>query len=223
MATVELIIGPMFSGKTTELLRRARALSAIGARVLFIAHSNDAQRYVQQPDLATAIDAAVRTHANDAQRGPNVHYATRLSEIDGLVSECDVVAVDEVQFFGDLIDFVRRHESRAGLTLLLSGLDGDADRRPFGQTLSVIPLCDEVVKLRAFDTVLRDGSRASFSLRLPDRGARGSDVVVEVGGSELYAAVSRKTYLQYTNDAMIDKTHASAIASESASELDARA
>jgi len=191
-ACVELIIGPMFAGKTTELLRRARALAAIGQRVVFVAHASDALRY-QSPELSSAIDAAVRTHARDEQRGANVHYASRLADVDHLVAHADVVAVDEVQFFSDLESFVLRHESRRGLTILLSGLDGDAERRAFGQTLSIIPLCDDVVKLRAFDSVKRDGSRASFSMRLTEHAGASC---VRVGGSDLYAAVGRDTYLR---------------------------
>ena len=191
MAHIELIIGPMFAGKTTELLRRARSLSVIGRRVLFVAHALDATRYAAG-DVWTSIEAAVRTHDRDEQRGSNVVYASRLTALDDLVASANVVAVDEVQFFPDLLEFVTRHEGRDDLTILLSGLDSDASRRPFGDTLAVIPLCDDVVKLRAFDTVARDGSRASFSLRLNS----GDTSVVSVGGSDQYAAVSRSTYLR---------------------------
>jgi len=188
-ARVELVIGPMFSGKTTELLRRARSLSVIGKRVLFVAHSNDAQRY-NDSDVSSAIQAAVRTHAHDQQTGSNVIFAGSLMDLSDRLAEVDVVAVDEVQFFPDLVEFVLRHESRAGFTMLFAGLDGDSQRRPFGQTLNVIPLCDDVIRLHAYDTVKCDGSTAHFSLRLDP-----CDDVVQVGGSESYAAVARDTYL----------------------------
>jgi len=203
MATVELIIGPMFSGKTTELLRRARARAIIGARVLYVVHVNDAQRTQDMQQ------ACFRTHAHDMQTGPNVMCASSLTDLDDAVRAADVVAVDEVQFFPDLEAFVLRHEHRADLTVLLAGLDADAERRAFGQTLTVIPLCDKVTKLRAYDTVTQDGRRASFSLHMSHT-RRAS--CIEVGGSERYAAVSRETYLRLYNQQTVTESDAAPVA-----------
>ena len=51
-------------------------------------------------------------------------------------------------------------------TVIISGLDGDSDRKPFGQILQCIPLCDSVVKLKSYDMINKDGTSAIFTKRL---------------------------------------------------------
>ena len=76
-----------------------------------------------------------------------------------------------------------------GKTIIISGLDGDSDRKPFGQILQCIPLCDEVVKLTAMDMVDKDGTPAIFTKRIVKKEGQ-----VLVGATESYMAVSRKNY-----------------------------
>ena len=76
--------------------------------------------------------------------------------------------------------------------VIIAGLDGDSNRKPFGQILQCIPLCDEVVKLTAMDMVKKDGSAAIFTKRVnQDR------QTVLVGAEESYQAVSRDSFLTF--------------------------
>jgi len=106
--------------------------------------------------------------------------------------EARVIAIDEAQFFMDLLDFVmvceRRHKH-----VIIAGLDGDYRRKPFGQVLLCVPLCDTVDKLTALE-LLADGTirPAIFTYRRDDS----NESVIDVGGENKYIAVSRESYLK---------------------------
>ena len=177
---IEIILGCMYSGKSTELLRRTNRYQAIGKNILLINHTND----IRTGD-------SVKTHRNETE---NALKITNLMDIfitpnqKTAVFKADVIGIDEAQFFGDLHEFVLAME-QYGKTIIISGLDGDSDRRPFGLILQCIPLCDEVVKLTAMDMVDKDGTPAIFTKRIVKK-----DGHVLVGATESYMAVSRKNY-----------------------------
>ena len=177
---VEIILGCMYSGKSTELLRRTKRYLAIGKNVLLINHTND-----------TRTGNSVKTHRDETE---NALKITNLMDIfitpdqKLAIFKADVIGIDEAQFFGDLHEFVLAME-KYGKTIIISGLDGDSDRKPFGQILQCIPLCDEVVKLTAMDMVDKDGTPAIFTKRIVKKEGQ-----VLVGATESYIAVSRKNY-----------------------------
>jgi thymidine kinase len=174
---VEIILGCMFSGKSTELIRRTSRLEAIGKNIIYINHVYD-----------TRTDDYIQTHSNTKK------LATKLSNLFDLADEelqkADVVAIDEAQFFNDLYDFVLYCEQN-GKHVIIAGLDGDYNRKPFGQILQCIPLCDSVVKLTAMDMVDKDATEAIFSKRISN-----SKNTVDIGATDKYIAVSRKNYLR---------------------------
>ena len=77
---------------------------------------------------------------------------------------CDIIGIDEAQFFNDLKEFVLYSERNK--SVIISGLDGDSNREPFGQILDCIPLCDSVEKLTAMDMTSKDGTPAIFTKRI---------------------------------------------------------
>lgn len=177
MSSIEIIIGCMFSGKSTELNRRASRYKAIGKRVL-------------------VINSLLDTRGDGIKLHSNVDVAATKTEClmsmcaDMRFAEADVIAVDESQFFEDLHAFCLECE-KAGKILIIAGLDGDSNRMPFGEIMRCIPLCDSVVKLTALDMISRDGTVAIFSKRID-----AEDDVISVGGSDKYVAVSRENYLK---------------------------
>uniref|UniRef100_A0A6C0KCL7 thymidine kinase n=1 Tax=viral metagenome TaxID=1070528 RepID=A0A6C0KCL7_9ZZZZ len=175
MARLEIILGCMFSGKSSELIRRVSRYEAIGHKCCVINSALDSRT------------DGVATHSGKSREALKVHELGAATS-SHVFLDAQVVAVDEAQFFGDLVDFCLLCEV-LGKTLIVAGLDGDADRKPFGHILQCIPLCDEVVKLTAMDMVSKDGTPAIFSKRLSSGAA-----VVDVGGTDKYAAVSRKNY-----------------------------
>ena len=111
-----------------------------------------------------------------------------LGEMDKEVGRYDVVAIDEGQFYPDLVHYVERWVNQ-GLIVIVAALDGTFQRKPFGAVLDLVPLADHVVKLTAICAhCQRD---APFSKRI------GTETEVEVlGGTEKYVAVCHACYFR---------------------------
>jgi len=176
---IEIIIGPMFSGKSTELLRRTSRYEAIGKKILLINHSNDSR-----------TTDFIQTHSKQTRKAIKVSSLMPLLENDDYL-QADVIGIDESQFFTDLQDFISIAEYNNKI-FIIAGLDGDYKRRPIGQILSLIPLCDTVDKLTSLDMMDKDGSPGLFTKRLGD-----SDELVVIGAENEYISVNRKNYLYY--------------------------
>jgi len=178
---VEIILGCMFSGKSTELLRRCNRYRAIGKNIILINHVVD-----------TRTDSSIKTHdgtKNEAIKLTNLMSLIEDKQYRNILYESSVIGIDEAQFFDDLVEFVLAIE-RLNKIVIIAGLDGDSNRQPFGQILQCIPLCDTVVKLTAMDMVKKDGSAAIFTKRVNQ-----DKQTVLVGAEESYQSVSRESFL----------------------------
>jgi len=172
--SIRVIFGPMFSGKTTELLRRVRRFSVAQKLCILVKHAADT-RYsgVSTHDAADIV-------SRDWVR---VVRASALADVEAEVAKADVIGIDEGQFFPDIVSFSERM-ANSGKIVIVAALDGTFQRKPFGDVLNLVPLAESVVKLNAVCvTCLRD---AAFSARLSTE-----EEVVVVGGAEKYAAVCR--------------------------------
>jgi len=173
---IEIILGCMFSGKSTELLRRCNRYSAIDKNVLLINSSKD-----------TRTDDSIKTHQNIKQKAIKTNNLLSIIDTEEFNNSL-VIGIDEAQFFDDLYDFVINAEKHNKI-IIIAGLDGDYNRKKFGQILDCIPLCDTVEKLTAMDMVDKDGTPGIFTKRIVN-----DDGQVLVGSSDYYVAVSRKNY-----------------------------
>ncbi len=182
MGHLTLIMGCMFAQKTTEILRRIRRYQSIGYRVLVINYRGDT-RYgsdcIASHDKDTFAAISLEHLDQLGQEYPNISLA-----------DYDVVVIDEGQFFRDLLGFVSKWVDTLPLHVVVSGLDGDAARRPFGQLLELIPHAEEVVRLSAYCASCKDGTVAHFSKRIV-----ASAEQVLIGGADSYIPVCRKHYL----------------------------
>ncbi len=169
--SLHIVMGNMFSGKTTEMIRRLKRYNVIGKRVVVI----NSQKDTRSPE------EVLRTHDNVTFRCIKTNDLTIVN-----TDECDVVALDEAQFFTGLKTFVEK-ELGAGKTILLAGLDGDYRQRTFGELLDCIPLANEVTKLAAMCMDCHDGTRGPFTKRIVD-----SNQLELVGGDDMYKAVCRR-------------------------------
>ena len=177
MARVEIIVGPMFSGKSTELIRRCSRYESIGLRALVVNHVVDSRCDTNE----------IKTHSNTR------HHAVKVSSLSDfdLSTIPDVIAVDEAQFFEHLTQFVLRcNEECPRAIVVIAGLDGDYLRRPFGEILQCIPLADEVTKLNAMCNVCKNGIPAIFTKKLD---ISNTDLVT-VGGKDKFISVCRSHY-----------------------------
>jgi thymidine kinase len=170
----------MFSGKSSELVRRTKRLDMIN------------QSY-------TIYNSTVDTRYG--HMGIYTHNKTRLPcyMVDTLLEQVDTepfktsstLFIDEAQFFHDIVEFVKVAVEEHQKHVVVIGLDGDSDRHNFGEIHKLIPLCDNIVKLKALCSVCKDGTAGIFSKKTSN-----SSQVVDVGSADKYMAVCRTCYLK---------------------------
>lgn len=186
-ATLKIYLGPMFSGKTTRLIKNLTKLADTGLRVLFIGNAKDTR--IEGDDV-------VSTHNSGyIQLSPKIKGRITVNKLEGVdVNNFDAIGIDEGQFVPDLVPMVILWLSQ-GKSIRCAALDGDYLKRPFGDTLKLIPHCDKVVKLSAKCHLCLEETnngvvkriKAPFTLRL-----KGGDAQTVVGGRDKYMAVCRK-------------------------------
>lgn len=171
-----MICGCMFSGKTEELIRRVnRALIAKQKVELF------------KPMIDKRYHAAdVVSHDERKVRSTPVNFA---NDIILLAGNCEVVGIDEAQFFDDEIVSVCNQLANDGKRVIVAGLDMDFEGRPFGPMPNLLAVAEFVTKLHAI--CARSGELASFSYRLSS-----DDEKVKIGEKELYEARSRGAFME---------------------------
>jgi thymidine kinase len=177
MGQLTLIIGCMFAQKTTELLRQVRRYESIGYKVKVVNYKEDT-RYGENCISSHDIDQYPAT------------CVEKLADLEGQLGGMDVLVIDEGQFFGDLHECVTRWVDTLPLHVIVCGLDGDAERRPFGDILRLVPHAENVMRLSAYCAVCRDGTHAHFTRRTV-----ASEAQKAVGGADMYTPVCRRHYL----------------------------
>jgi thymidine kinase len=171
---LEVIAGPMFAGKSSELLKRLLFIEHGGHKVLVLKPIVD-DRYHNKDEIVT----------HNKLRHPAVSVIDLELVKDNYTIRpynFHTVFVDEVQFFdtNETIWFVEEG-LRAGVNFVVAGLDQDSRGVPFETTSRMLALADEVVKIKAFCTVC--GTDAGKTQRL--RGTKNSERV-KIGGAETY-------------------------------------
>ena len=178
--SIKIIIGSMFSGKSTEMIRIVNRFGFLNIPVLAISHSLD-NRY----DTGKIV-----THNQQKYDCHSTNTLMPFIETD-IFKNCQVVAIEEAQFFPDLFEFVTKCADEFGKKVIVAGLDGNFKREPFGDILKLIPYSESVTKLHALCTKCGDGTKASFTKRIIE-----SDKEVLIGSGEHYIPVCRKHYLE---------------------------
>ena len=171
---LKVIIGPMFSGKTTELMRIYNKYNSCDIKCCVINHISD-DRYDKEK---------MCNHNGIAL--PSFNYKI-LSESLHLVSNYDIFLINEGQFFDDLYDIVNILVNMHKKRVYVCGLDGDYKRRKFGSILDIVPLCDEVTKLKAICKRCKKNP-AIFTHRLSNEQEQ------TVIGSDNYVSLCRNCY-----------------------------
>lgn len=196
--TLIVYMGPMYSGKTTRLNYELTRFADKGLSTLKIIHSDDVR-----DDVASA-DASGSTHNSSYRTLSDKITCIRASALSGIdVSRFHAIGIDESQFYPDLYKMVEQWVEVDGKHVRVSGLDGDAFKRKFGQTLDLIPMCDRVKKLNASCVIClaelekRDFHGNIFSISAPFTKRLGTSTEQkEVGGSSRYIPVCRYHHVQ---------------------------
>lgn len=181
---IEVICGPMFAGKTEELIRRVKRMEYAKKKYLVFKPNID-NRY---STCEVVSHNKKRTNAiNIDINNPNMVSKYITEDISALV-------FDEVQFFNEsLLNIVKDYASR-GLRIICAGLDKDFLGNPFGIMPNLLALADEVTKLTAICMVC--GEEATETQRIIDgHPAYDDDDVVLIGATESYEARCRKCHI----------------------------
>ncbi|AST09285.1 thymidine kinase [Murmansk poxvirus] len=170
---IQLILGPMFSGKSTDLIRRVKRYQIAKYDCIIIKHSNDTRYGIGN----------VFTHDNNSYSAVQTN---KLFDLMDMVEKFSVIGIDEGQFFQDIVEFCETMANK-GKIVIVAALDGTFQRKPFGHILDLIPLSEMVTKLTA--VCMKCFKEAPFSRRI------GSETEIEIiGGKDKYLSVCRKCY-----------------------------
>ncbi len=171
---IEVICGSMFSGKTEELIRRLRRAQFAKQKV-----------EIFKPIVDTRYDQdMVVSHDENEIRSTPVPAA---ANIRILADDCEVVGIDEAQFFDDEIVTVCNDLANKGVRVVVAGLDMDFKGNPFGPMPALMATAEYVTKVHAICT--RTGNLANYSFRKSD-----NDKLVLLGETEDYEPLSRAAY-----------------------------
>lgn len=179
MGWIEVICGPMFAGKTEELIRRIRRLEIANKKVLVFKPLIDT-RYSQ---------SEIVSHNFSKSKAIPIAKASEI--FDYLVDGVDCIVIDEAQFFDneivDIVDYLADQEIR----IIIAGLDRDFRGKPFGPMPYLLAIAEEVTKLTAICMV--SGDVATRTQRIINgKEAKESDPIIIIGANEKYEPRSRK-------------------------------
>jgi len=171
---IEVICGSMFSGKTEELIRRLKRAQIARQRV-----------EIFKPAIDTRYDdELVTSHDQNQIRSTPVPAA---ANIPLLVNDCEVVGIDEAQFFDEEIVQVCNDLANRGVRVIVAGLDMDFKGNPFGPMPALMATAEYVTKVHAVCT--HTGNLAQFSHRTSS-----DDGIVVLGEKETYEPLSRAAF-----------------------------
>jgi len=175
---IEVICGSMFSGKTEELIRRLKRAEFAKQKV-----------EIFKPMIDTRYDEEnVVSHNKNSITSTPVPAA---ANIRILADTCDVVGIDEAQFFDDEIVSVCNDLANKGIRVIVAGLDMDFKGNPFGPMPNLMATAEYVTKVHAVCT--KTGNLAHYSHRKSSE-----DDLVVLGEIENYEPLSRSAFYKAT-------------------------
>ena len=187
-AYLEIILGPMYSGKTSKLLEIYKQCTFCNIQVAVLNHNADT-RYSET--MLSSHDKIMIPCIQTENINSVWNYTDLDTKFDKLAQQhlnlhtAQVILINEAQFFNDLvpcvIDMLKQNKK-----VYIAGLDGDFQQKKFGTILDLIPLCDKVTKLSSLCSLCKNGEAGIFSMRLTQEKEQ------MLIGSENYIPVCRK-------------------------------
>ena len=170
---IEVICGSMFSGKTEELIRRIKRAKIANQKFKVFKPSIDSRskNYIESHDESKIESTEVKNSSDILDR----------------VENCDVVAIDEAQFFDDEIVNVCNQLANKGIRVIIAGLDMDYLGNPFGPIPNLMAIAEYVTKVHA--VCKKSGNIANYSFRKNKK----KDIVV-IGEKDKYEPLSRSVF-----------------------------
>lgn len=177
---LEVILGPMFSGKTSKLVEIYKQYTFCDIPVMVINHQED-QRY-SNSSMVTHDQVEIACIQSDSLVSV---INENLSLFQG---KPFAILINEGQFFPDLYKAVYDMVFTYKMHVFVAGLDGDYQQNKFGDMLDLIPICDKVYKLQSLCVNCKNGTKAIFSHRIN----KDNHEQKMVGASESYIPICRK-------------------------------
>ena len=175
---IEVICGSMFSGKTEELIRRIKRAKIANQKIK-----------VFKPVIDSRSKNFIESHDESKLECIEVKSS---NEILKKIDNCDVVAIDEAQFFDDLIVPVCNKIANNGIRVIIAGLDMDYLGNPFGPMPNLMAISEYVTKVHA--VCKKSGNIANYSFRKNNK----KDIVV-IGEKDKYEPLSRSVFYKKMN------------------------
>ena len=185
LGQLDVITGPMFSGKSEELVKKLRRFKIAGLNVMVFNHTLD-KRY-----------ATNKIASHSKQKWQAISVQTPQEILEKIKKNTDVVIIDEVQFFSKAIVLVINQMIKKNIHVVVAGADTNFRGDPFGSVPALLALADgEVIKLKAVCTVCKKWN-ATRSQRLLTNGqpAPRQDPLIKIGGGDCYQARCRKHHI----------------------------
>ena len=170
---IEVICGSMFSGKTEELIRRIKRAKIANQKFK-----------VFKPTIDSRSKKYIESHDDSKLKSTEVKHS---SDILDNIQDCDVVAIDEAQFFDNEIVSVCNQLANKGIRVIVAGLDMDYLGNPFGPIPNLMAIAEYVTKVHA--VCKKSGNIANYSFRKNKK----TDIVV-IGEKDKYEPLSRAVF-----------------------------
>ena len=185
-SSLDIIFGPMFSGKTTELIRRLTIFVEADLKVLYVNSTLDSR------------DDVFSTHNKNitSTLSKNI-YTIKTHSLTEILDKCtnyDVIGIDESQFFNDLKKGCIELVEKMAKKVIVAGLNGDYRRQSFGQIIDLIPFSDNITKLYPFCKPCRETNTLQCALFTKRIIQSSDESVIKIGSEDVYLPVCRKCY-----------------------------
>ncbi len=178
---LEVICGPMFSGKSEELIRRLRRAMIAKQRAVAFKHSLDNRTSVKH--IASHDGRTIKAFPVDSTEAILKH----------LTPDVDVVGIDEIQFFSPKIVSLINQLINEGKRVIVAGFERDFRGLPMGSMPIILALADSVLKLSAICAIC--GNEAQFSQRIINgKPAKFEDPTIVIGAQDCYQARCRNCH-----------------------------
>ena len=175
---IELIIGPMFSGKSTRLIEQMRKYVYKAKKTIMVKYYAD-QRYSEKSEVVT----------HDLIKYDSINCKLLRNSLETL-KQYDVIGIDEGQFFADLVE-VCEELALMGKIILIAALNGDFRMEPFPVIQRIIAKADKIKLLKAY--CFNCHKDAKFSLRIVQ-----SNETVLIGAGEAYKPACRECHVFFS-------------------------
>jgi len=184
MGKIELIIGPMFSGKSTEVNRRISRYKLVKKTVI-LKWDGDFRKDETKDEFITHSNIKVKC----------VRVKVNLMLFLDKVQKYDVIAIDEGHFFQNLFEFVKIICNRYGKIVIISALDSDSKQVPFLEVCKLVSIADEILKLKSLcGKCFEENAIFNYKINSTNETKR-----IDVGGREKYIPLCRECMIQHTS------------------------